>query len=104
VRLNLALGEGLPAIEGDSSQIQQVVMNLVINGAEALGPERDAVEVHTRARHAEQGELAAGVTRPPFLAPRFASSFCARSPASRPHWRNRLPAADLLRRRILHRL
>ncbi len=37
VRLHLDLGEDLPAIEGDSSQIQQVVMNLVINGAEALG-------------------------------------------------------------------
>ena len=64
VRLSLTLGEGLPAIEGDSSQIQQVVMNLVINGAEALGPEQGAVEVRTLARHAEPGELAAGVTRP----------------------------------------
>jgi CheY-like chemotaxis protein len=65
VRLKLALGEGLPAIEGDSSQIQQVVMNLVINGAEALGTEEGAVEVHTLARRAEQRELSAGVTRPP---------------------------------------
>ena len=65
VRLNLALGEELPAIEGDSSQIQQVVMNLVINGAEALGAEQGTVEVRTVARRAEQSELAAGVTRPP---------------------------------------
>ena len=65
VRLNLSLAEDLPAIEGDASQIQQVVMNLVINGAEALGPEQGAVEVHTLARRVEPGELAAGVTRPP---------------------------------------
>jgi hypothetical protein len=64
VRLSLSLGAGLPAIEGDPSQIQQVVMNLVINGAEALGPEQGAVEVRTLARYAEPGELAGGVTRP----------------------------------------
>ena len=65
VRLNLALGEGLPAIEGDSSQIQQVVMNLVINGAEAFGTEQGTVDVRTLARRVEPGELAASVLRPP---------------------------------------
>ncbi|MDQ1469437.1 MAG: two-component system, cell cycle sensor histidine kinase and response regulator CckA [Bryobacterales bacterium] len=39
VRLRLQLSEDLPAIAGDASQIQQIVMNLVINGAEAIsGP------------------------------------------------------------------
>jgi signal transduction histidine kinase len=65
VRLDLVLGEGLPPVEGDSSQIQQVVMNLVINGAEALGASYGSVGVRTLARRAEQNELAAGVTRPP---------------------------------------
>jgi signal transduction histidine kinase len=65
VRLNLILGEDLPPIEGDSSQVQQVVMNLVINGAEALGLKQGAIDVCTMARRAEQSELAAGVTRPP---------------------------------------
>ena len=64
-RLKLALTEGLPAIEGDSSQIRQVVMNLVINGAEALGSEQGSVEVCTLVRRAEHSELAGGVTRPP---------------------------------------
>jgi signal transduction histidine kinase/CheY-like chemotaxis protein len=64
-RLKLALAEGLPAIDGDSSQIRQVVMNLVINGAESLGSEQGAVEVRSLARRAEQSELAVGVTRPP---------------------------------------
>ncbi|HEY1494439.1 MAG TPA: ATP-binding protein [Candidatus Solibacter sp.] len=65
VRLTFALGEGLPAIEGDSSQLQQVVMNLVINGAEAIGTEQGTVEVQTLSRRAEQAELTAGVTGAP---------------------------------------
>ncbi len=65
VRLQLELGKGLPAIEGDSSQIQQVVMNLVINGAEALGTTQGSVDVRTLCRRVELSELAAGVTRPP---------------------------------------
>jgi two-component system, cell cycle sensor histidine kinase and response regulator CckA len=36
VQLRLELSEGLPTIEADPSQLQQVVMNLVINGAEAV--------------------------------------------------------------------
>ncbi len=36
VQLRLELAEGLPCIEADSAQIQQVIMNLVINGAEAI--------------------------------------------------------------------
>jgi PAS domain S-box-containing protein len=37
VQLRLELGRGLPAIDADPGQIQQLVMNLVINGAEAIG-------------------------------------------------------------------
>src|SRR5581483_5432542 len=37
VQLRLDLQEDVPAIEADSSQMQQLVMNLVINGAEAIG-------------------------------------------------------------------
>jgi len=36
VELRLQLAPDLPAIEGDASQIQQLVMNLVLNGAEAI--------------------------------------------------------------------
>ncbi len=65
VRLGLTLSEGLPAIEADSGQLQQVVMNLVINGAEALGAGQGTVEVSTLARRAEQTELAFSVVQPP---------------------------------------
>ena len=36
VQLRLQLDDNLPDIYGDASQIQQVVMNLIINGAEAI--------------------------------------------------------------------
>ncbi|PWU02234.1 MAG: hypothetical protein C5B51_21315 [Terriglobia bacterium] len=36
VQMRLELTESLPCIEADAAQIQQVVMNLVINGAEAI--------------------------------------------------------------------
>lgn len=37
VELSLNLAEKLPLVEADSGQMQQVVMNLIINGAEAIG-------------------------------------------------------------------
>jgi len=47
VRLDLRLPPDLPWIKADSSEIQQIVMNLVINGAEAIGPEGGVVQVST---------------------------------------------------------
>lgn len=40
VELQLDMPEGLPPIQGDSSQVQQLIMNLVINAAEAIGEEK----------------------------------------------------------------
>ena len=47
VELRLQLATDLPAIEGDASQIQQLVMNLVLNGAEAIGEGKTGVVVVT---------------------------------------------------------
>jgi PAS domain S-box-containing protein len=47
VTLELDLEDGLPFIEGDISQIQQVVMNLVINAAEAMSDRSGRVMVKT---------------------------------------------------------
>jgi PAS domain S-box-containing protein len=47
VQLRLELSPGLPAVEVDVAQIQQVVMNLVINGAEAIGDDQGTVLVAT---------------------------------------------------------
>src|SRR5207247_5260159 len=47
VQLRLNLAPDLPAVEADVSQVQQVIMNLVINGAEAMGEEAGAVLIAT---------------------------------------------------------
>ena len=49
VQLRLELGEDLPLIQADASQIQQVVMNLVINGAEAIGAQQNGTVLVTTA-------------------------------------------------------
>jgi two-component system cell cycle sensor histidine kinase/response regulator CckA len=48
VRLRLDLAPGLPPVEADPSQMQQLVMNLVINAAEAIGEDSGTVEIRTR--------------------------------------------------------
>jgi PAS domain S-box-containing protein len=50
VALELDLAEELPAVDADAAQIQQLVMNLVINGAEACGEAPGAVRVRTSVR------------------------------------------------------
>ncbi len=48
VGLEAHLGPDLPLIEGDPAQMQQVIMNLILNAAEAIGQERGVVHVITR--------------------------------------------------------
>jgi signal transduction histidine kinase/CheY-like chemotaxis protein len=57
-QLRLDLADKLPCVEADASQIQQVVMNLVINAAEAI-PEHSLgnVLVTTRAQHVDEHYL-----------------------------------------------
>jgi two-component system cell cycle sensor histidine kinase/response regulator CckA len=50
VRIALNFAPGLPLVEGDSGQIQQLIMNLVINGAEAIGPGGGTVTVSATLR------------------------------------------------------
>jgi PAS domain S-box-containing protein len=47
VDLQVDLAAGLPWVEADANQIQQVVMNLVINGGEAISPGVGVVRVTT---------------------------------------------------------
>jgi signal transduction histidine kinase len=54
VQLRLDLSRALPAVEADVVQLQQVVMNLVINGAEAIGDRTGAVTVTTSARDIDE--------------------------------------------------
>jgi PAS domain S-box-containing protein len=49
VAVEMALAPDLPAIEADPGQLQQIIMNLVINAAEAIGEDRNGrVQVATR--------------------------------------------------------
>jgi PAS domain S-box-containing protein len=46
-QVGMQLAKDLPGIDGDPGQLQQIVMNLVINGAEAIGPEGGSVLIRT---------------------------------------------------------
>jgi PAS domain S-box-containing protein len=48
VRLVFDLAKDLPAIEADASQVEQLVLNLVANGAEAIGEKRGRMTIATR--------------------------------------------------------
>jgi signal transduction histidine kinase/CheY-like chemotaxis protein len=58
VEVRLELAESLPAIEADAAQVQQIIMNLVINGAEAI-PEarRGTVTVSTAIEELDDAAL-----------------------------------------------
>jgi two-component system cell cycle sensor histidine kinase/response regulator CckA len=47
VQLRLELTQDMPPVSADIAQVQQIVMNLVINGAEAIGDQRGTVLVTT---------------------------------------------------------
>jgi two-component system, cell cycle sensor histidine kinase and response regulator CckA len=67
VHLDLSLSAGLPPVQGDLSQVQQIVMNLVINGAEACADRPGTVTVSTRLQRFEEGgipEIAVGALKP----------------------------------------
>jgi PAS domain S-box-containing protein len=45
--LAIELTDGLPKIDADATQVQQLILNLVSNAAEAIGEERGRIEVRT---------------------------------------------------------
>lgn len=57
--LYLDLAPGLPPVLADSAQLQQVVLNLVTNAAEAIGPEDGSITVRTLAEAFERPQLEA---------------------------------------------
>ena len=57
VQVRLQLADPLPGIDADPGQLQQVIMNLVINGAEAIGPEGGTVLVRTTAQDVDEQYL-----------------------------------------------
>jgi len=79
VSVELHLDEGLPGIQCDGSQIQQVILNLVMNGAEATaGRGRGQVPVSTRRGQGETVILEVaddGDGIPPAVLPRIFDPF-----------------------------
>ena len=57
VRLSLNLPRGLPAIDADRAQMQQLLMNLVINAAEAYEGRPGVVAVSARLCDVAEGEI-----------------------------------------------
>ena len=86
-QLRLDLAEKLPCIEADASQIQQLVMNLVINAAEAI-PEDRLGNVLVTTRHSARGRAIPGAN------PRHRAK-SRRANTSR--WRSTTPASEWTR-------
>ena len=59
VSLCFDLADSLPAVEVDPGQLQQVIMNLVRNAADALGSESGTITLRTGLARLERAELAA---------------------------------------------
>ncbi len=57
VTLRSALAPRLPAVEADGTQVRQVIMNLVINAAEAIGKQSGTINVTTGVMEADQQYL-----------------------------------------------
>jgi PAS domain S-box-containing protein len=60
VEVRMDLAEGLPPIEADTAQVQQLVMNLVINGAEAMSDGKPGtVFITTRQQNVDEQHVRA---------------------------------------------
>jgi PAS domain S-box-containing protein len=57
-QLRFTLAEGLPGISADIAQIRQVLLNIVLNAAEALGRRDGVIEVATRRQTVDTAWLA----------------------------------------------
>jgi len=56
---NLKLEKGLPQIEGDATQLRQVLMNLITNASEAIGDRSGVITLSTGAMHCGRPYLTA---------------------------------------------
>ncbi|HJV49753.1 MAG TPA: response regulator, partial [Geothrix sp.] len=57
VALRLHLAEGLPPIQSDLAQIQQVIMNLVTNASDAIGDAEGSIDLTTRLEQLDEDQL-----------------------------------------------
>jgi PAS domain S-box-containing protein len=92
VELRLELEPDLPTVEVDATQIQQLVMNLVLNGAEAIGEDKvGQVLVSTMLRHVDERFIAGNhfavdtVAPGDYIAVQVRDNGSGMDPAIRPH-------------------
>jgi len=57
VALQFELSDGLPEVEGDATQLRQVIMNLISNAADAIGDAEGVVSLRTFQRELAEGEV-----------------------------------------------
>ena len=64
VTLEFELAADLPAAEGDPGQLQQVILNLILNGAEAIGHGHGTVSIRTGRLHVDAEYLRGAIAAP----------------------------------------
>ncbi len=64
VTLRTVLSGAAPSVDGDMTLLRQVLMNLVLNGAEAIGEDEGTVEVRVGTARLSAQDLATAITAP----------------------------------------
>jgi two-component system, cell cycle sensor histidine kinase and response regulator CckA len=58
IKITRDIPKNSPTLEGDVGQLQQLILNLVLNGAEAIGDNHGEVSIRVRVRDVAEAELA----------------------------------------------
>ncbi len=67
VELHLDLAQGLPRMEGDSAQLQQVILNLVTNASDAIGDHEGVIRITTRSETLDASFISQAFPTQPIL-------------------------------------
>jgi signal transduction histidine kinase len=54
-------GEDLPTVEGDATQIRQVIMNLIMNASDALGEQSGVISISTGSTYVDRAYLSSAI-------------------------------------------
>jgi len=57
IALKIKLAKAVPGMEGDMAQIQQLILNFIVNSADAIGSKGGEIKVSTGVRHVERQAL-----------------------------------------------
>ena len=87
VVFDLDLAARLPLVAGDASQLRQVIMNLIVNAADAIGDQVGSIAVRTSSRFVERASLegsigGAGLAEGDYVVVEVADSGCGMDAAT----------------------